>query len=280
MKKRSRPKNLRKSQRDDSVDDTEDTSDIRRRLEESKKLQSLRSRLQGVNSTALAFGEVSVPLVKNGPTDTFKLSSGGLMAMADLTNDFAEEDEANKKMSSNFAAETKQKDEDLHMLSYIEDEMTKRSGTSDKCSIPQKTGSAYENKLGELYAIPEYLKGGSKLNSEEMLSNQILSGIPEFELGVEEKFRNIQATEVAVRKLVREQLKPEEGESSLIPINLATNFTKHKERGEGRNKSTVLSETKEDVSRDRDRDKKKHRQKDKSSDDFHFDKFVKKSKHH
>ena len=277
MKKRSRPKNLRKTQKDDSVDYTEDTSDIRRRLEESKKLQSLGSRPQGVNATALAFGEASVPLEQNGPTDTFKLSSGGLVEMGDLANDFVEEDEANKNMSSNFAAETKQRDEDLNMLNYIEEEMSKRLGTSEESSIPQETDSAYENKLRELYVIPEYLKGGNKLNSEEMLSNQILSGIPEFDLGVEEKFRNIQATEVAVRKLVRDQLKPEEGESSLIPINLATNFTEHQERGEWKNKSTVLSERREDGCIDG--DKKRHRL-DKSSDDLHFDKFVKKSKHH
>lgn len=277
MKKKPHPKNLRKTREDDSVDETEDTSEIRRRLEESKKLQSLRSRTQGVNATALAFGEASVPLEKNGPVDAFKLSLGGLVEMGDLTNDFVEEDEANKKMSSNFAAETKQRDEDLNMLSYIEEEMSKRLGTSDESNLPQETDSAYENKLRELYVMPEYLKGGNKLNSEEMLSNQILSGIPEFDLGVEEKFRNIQATEVAVRKLVRQQLKPEEGKTSLIPINLATNFTEHQEREEWKKKSTVLSEAREDVIRDG--DKKRHRQ-DKSSDDFHFEKFVKKSKHH
>ncbi|KAI6660589.1 hypothetical protein LOD99_14173 [Oopsacas minuta] len=279
MKRRTRPKNIRKT--DNTVDDGEDISNIHRKLEESRKLQSLRSRPQGINATALAFGEVNVPLQQNGPSDTLKLSSGGLVELSDLTSDFIEGDNISKKMSSDFAAETKQRDEDINMLNYIDKEMSKRFGSSDKCDAPIETSSTYENKLKELYVIPESLQSGKKLSSEEMLSNQILSGIPEYDLGVDEKFRNIQATEEAVRQLVREQLRQEEGESSLIPTNLATNFSEHQQMGEGgsreKNRSTVLPDIQE-VVLGKDVEKKRHRQ-DKSSDDFHFDKFVKKSKH-
>ena len=292
MKQRSRPKNIRKIQVVESVDEGEDTSEIHRKLEESRKLQTLRSRPKGINATALAFGELSVPLEQNGPSDVFKLSSGGLVELGDLPGEFGEEtDDISKKISNNFAAETKQRDEDVNMIKYIDKEMSKRLGNCEKDSAKQElVGSAYENKLKELYAIPDSLQADKKLNSEEMLSNQILSGIPEFDLGVNEKFRNIQATEVAVRELVRQHLRQEEDETSLIPINLATNFSEHlqcKQQESGRgggsregNKSsqvTVLPEVGDTVE---EKGGRKRQGQDKSSDDFHFDKFVKKSKRH
>ena len=37
----------------------------------------------------------------------------------------------------------------------------------------------------KLYELPEHLQVESKKRSEEMLSNQMLSGIPEVDLGIE-----------------------------------------------------------------------------------------------
>ena len=289
MKKRSRPKNIRKGHVRESVDEGEDTSDIHRKLEESRKLQTLRSRPKGINATALAFGEVTVPLEQNSSSDAFKLSSGGLVELGDLHGEIEEDtDDISRKISNNFAVETKQRDEDVNMIKYIEKEMSKRLGSCERDKAQQDVvGSTYENKLKELYAIPDSLQADKKLNSEEMLSNQILSGIPEFDLGMNEKFRNIQATEVAVRELVRQQLRQEETDTSLIPVNLATNFSEHLQckqqesgrRGEReRSKSsqvTVLPGVGEAAVEKEDR---KRQGQDRSSDDFHFDKFVKKSK--
>lgn len=36
-----------------------------------------------------------------------------------------------------------------------------------------------------LQAVPEHLRQNSSIKSEEMLSNQMLSGIPEVDLGIE-----------------------------------------------------------------------------------------------
>ena len=44
---------------------------------------------------------------------------------------------------------------------------------------------SYEAKIVELYKLPERMKVAEKQMSEEMLSNQVLSGIPEVDLGLE-----------------------------------------------------------------------------------------------
>lgn len=44
---------------------------------------------------------------------------------------------------------------------------------------------SYEQKIKALYQVPEHLEVKKKEQSEEMLSNQMLSGIPEVDLGLE-----------------------------------------------------------------------------------------------
>lgn len=60
-----------------------------------------------------------------------------------------------------------------------------------------------------------------------MLSNQMLNGIPEVDLGIEAKIRNIEATEEAKQKLVMEQKKKKDGPSQFVPTNFAVNFVQH-----------------------------------------------------
>ena len=43
----------------------------------------------------------------------------------------------------------------------------------------------YKAKVAALYALPDKLKVEEDKRSEEMLSNQMLSGIPEVDLGLE-----------------------------------------------------------------------------------------------
>jgi hypothetical protein len=59
-----------------------------------------------------------------------------------------------------------------------------------------------------------------------MLSSQMLSGIPEVDLGIEEKIRNIEATESAKKRLQREEAEGrlKKKPSEFVPSNLAVNF--------------------------------------------------------
>jgi len=80
-----------------------------------------------------------------------------------------------------------------------------------------------------LYAVPKSIDVRSKLmRSEEMLSNQMLSGIPEVDLGISAKIRNIEATEEAKMKVLEEQRnKKKTGPTEMVPTNMASNFMLH-----------------------------------------------------
>ena len=78
-----------------------------------------------------------------------------------------------------------------------------------------------------LYEVPKNIDVKSKImRSEEMLSSQMLSGIPEVDLGIEAKMRNIEATEEARQKL-QEGNKQKFQPTAMVPTNMATNFLLH-----------------------------------------------------
>ena len=58
-----------------------------------------------------------------------------------------------------------------------------------------------------LLSLPELLSKSHSKKNEEMLSSQMLSGIPEVDLGIDEKIRNIEATEFAKKRLAEERNK-------------------------------------------------------------------------
>lgn len=60
-----------------------------------------------------------------------------------------------------------------------------------------------------------------------MLSNQMLNGIPEVDLGIEAKIKNIEATEAAKEKLLMDQKNKKDGPSHFVPTNMAVNFVQH-----------------------------------------------------
>lgn len=66
-------------------------------------------------------------------------------------------------------------------MQYIQQEMSKKNEQDDESDI-----SGYEAKIKALYQLPDRLNVQSQSKkTEEMLSNQMLSGIPEVDLGIE-----------------------------------------------------------------------------------------------
>uniref|UniRef100_A0A1X7UGC7 Uncharacterized protein n=1 Tax=Amphimedon queenslandica TaxID=400682 RepID=A0A1X7UGC7_AMPQE len=203
----------------------------------------------------------------------------------------------------------------LCRLKYIDDEIARRKGKQDEETVL----SEYEAKIASLYKIPEKYQVEDSKRSEDMLSNQMLSGIPEVDLGLDAKFKNIEETEIAKKKMAEDKLKMKDKQTSMIPTNFASNFTHHslrffKDRGRGHHRrggggGKRSQEEEETESRDQPsfipvvgsfdepelkpttRDeggggpntKKRKPGADHSqlpTDDYHFDKFRKKAKSH
>ncbi len=95
-------------------------------------------------------------------------------------------------IGTQFAQETNTRDEDAEMLKYIEgklQEYKKASNTKGGADEDEDGSNNFKFLSPEeaaLLAVPAYLRKNTGSNkSEEMLSNQMLSGIPEVDLGIE-----------------------------------------------------------------------------------------------
>jgi len=263
-------------------------------LRDTKELQKLRQRPHGVTAAALALGNVkkvaATKLNELVEDDPWKV--GGLVDMTakDRNRDRTAENEKDMvNMGSTFAAETGQRDEDAEMCKYIEEEMMKRKKKKEE-------GKEEERDPLELdpvfQALPEHLKTSFRKKGEEMLSSQMLSGIPEVDLGISEKIRNIEETEKAKKTLLDKKIaerrkKPD----SFAPTNMAVNFVQHnrfnleetkpkraeKPKEEEKLQPMVVGMTEKNPAlqtANTSQAGKKHKP-DSASDDYHFDKFKK-----
>lgn len=107
----------------------------------------------------------------------------------------------------------------------------RKSNAANSSQNDNETGESDEKYLAPedaaLLSLPEHLRVGSTNRSEEMLSNQMLNGIPEVDLGIDAKIRNIEATEAAKEKLIQEQKNKKDLPSHFVPTNMAVNFVQH-----------------------------------------------------
>lgn len=148
-------------------------------------------------------------------------------------------------------------------MKYIETELKKKKGQVEAEEQKIKVKNAEDH----LYELPENIRVNSAKKTEEMLSNQMLSGIPEVDLGIEyaedymilfiiwflflkfnlrpayavllnyaclcnyfpsAKIKNIISTEEAKAKLLAEQRnKKKDHGTSFVPTNIAVNYVQH-----------------------------------------------------
>ncbi|KAB7505629.1 Uncharacterized protein Anas_03196 [Armadillidium nasatum] len=271
----------RKNSESSSNEDEDDKDQLLSRLEESKELRKIRRKHGGVTAEALLHAKKEKKKEKDD--DPYKVKTGGMLDLETVKNTPKVDDAYDTGIGTAFSAETNRRDEDAEMQKFIEENLAKRKGVKK-----DKVEKGEENKYlspeeAALQSVPDYLRKSSSKKNEEMLSNQMLSGIPEVDLGLEAKIRNIEATEEAKQKLLR-RFNDEKGETFRIcsqkyGLNIEdSNTPKEKKKtkskvqeviepvvGGGVKISTVAP---------------KRLQNEKATDDFHYEKFRKQFRRH
>ncbi|KAI0978954.1 hypothetical protein GJ496_000781 [Pomphorhynchus laevis] len=218
------PKTRKLRKRRNSDKDSSEEDDIRTSLDDIKLVQKLRQRHKGLNPEVLAFG-----FNYNGRSDAYtqsiNLRTGGYIDVRkvrarDLEN----------MMQGNFARETNHRAEDIQMQRFIENELKRRkiSGNADESEATTENEVTTSKSL-TIKPVSQHLFIDSSMHkSEEMLSEQMLSGIPEVDLGIEEKVRNIEETEKLKQKLLSRLKEKKSEDISMVPQNMAVNFVQHR----------------------------------------------------
>ncbi|SPP76961.1 telomere length and silencing protein 1 homolog [Drosophila guanche] len=271
--KKSSRKNLRQRKNSDDEEKEEQIT-----LDEIKERQRLRQRPNGVSLVGLALGKKIAPEEELAIKDPFNVKTGGLVNMATLKSGKMKEaeDPYDVGIGTQFSAETNKRDEDEEMMKYIELELQKRKGGgTDAADNDDDVNKYLTPEDAALYALPDHLRQSSTHRSEEMLSNQMLNGIPEVDLGIQAKICNIEATEDAKQKLLQDAKNKKDGPSQFVPTNMAVNFMQHnrfniEENSEQRRRKREEREGKKTAPNQTGPNGVKR-----ATDDYHYDKFRK-----
>uniref|UniRef100_A0A182M2K7 Hepatocellular carcinoma-associated antigen 59 domain-containing protein n=1 Tax=Anopheles culicifacies TaxID=139723 RepID=A0A182M2K7_9DIPT len=250
--KKKGKKQLRQRKPSNSEDDEQEQNteaEILSKLEETKERQKLRNRRNGVNILSLAAGKKISIEEEVTVKDPFNIKTGGMVNMQALK-----------------AGKLKAAVEDPYDTG-IEQDNQGEGESSAKYLSPEEAA---------LLSLPAHLSQTSSQRSEEMLSNQMLSGIPEIDLGIEAKIKNIEATEEAKLKYMQEQQRKKDLPSHFVPSNMAVNFMQHN-RYRIENPAPTKRRYQEDHQRDQRGDDRVPK---KATDDYHFDKFKKQYRRH
>ncbi|XP_059146470.1 splicing factor C9orf78 homolog isoform X2 [Physella acuta] len=257
-------------------------------MEALRSLQKMRSYQHGVSAASLALGKKIPKTEEVSDADPFKMKTGGIVDMKALKKKSLKGEEV-EAIGTAFAAETNRRDEDAEMLKYVEEELARRKGHHKQ---EESLSNKQKSQTDSLYDLPEHLKKySSEKKSEDMLSNQMLSGIPEIDLGIDAKIKNIELTEEAKQKLLEERKRQRDNmPSDFVPTNVAVNFVQHNRFNIDDNKPKFVKKVDEpkpepvrvgDINKETLSSepsisgKKKKTTEEKATDDFHFEKFKK-----
>lgn len=171
-------------------------------------------------------------------------SSSSMTATEKKGQKEVEELERELDLKNTFSKETNRRDEETEMNKYIEEQVRlKRYANKQKNhgSIHEKSDSP--DDLSNIFAtnghcsslddiilnsISKYSAIRSDEKNESMLSSQMLEGIPEIDLGVDETVRTIEETEKAKLELASNP-KSEFKTTFNVPSNFACNYLHHKQ---------------------------------------------------
>lgn len=232
-------------------------------LHEIKMRQKFRERSNGLNAISLIGEENATNDAAGTDADNDQKSEndkqGGLVNMKALNVTMSPEssDSFDVGIGSRFSVETNKCDEDEEMMKYIEVQIQNIKGSNNseinkgerakqhpRQRPAQKNSQQKQQKRlhdptidilhkyitpeeAALMALPDHLKESFSPRSEEMLSNQMLNGIPEVDLGISVRIRNIEDTEDAKHKLFKDRQSKHDMPSPFVPNNMAVNFVQH-----------------------------------------------------
>ncbi|KAG9295192.1 hypothetical protein G9A89_006173 [Geosiphon pyriformis] len=209
--------NPENSEAKEQIRDSQDASET---LEELIELRKYRRRPQGIDVEKLSKGDIKLRKKKK-EEDPWKLNSGGLVDIEAVKATKDEEDDESserKIMLDSFTKQTNALDVDKHMMAFIEEEMRKRRGqTAVSQNDEEDTDIKPPNPEDELFQPPDHLRIESKPISEGnvQLSTTMLTAIPEVDLGIDVRLKNIEDTEKAKRQLLEQRhQKPVEDKTS------------------------------------------------------------------
>ena len=196
-------RSVRVRKESDEEDNAETEEMNKEEFEKTRELQKLRKRAAGTNIETLA----SVKKQNVDDDDPLGLKKGGMMDVKAMKN-MKKNDDA-YDVGTQFSKETHIRDEDDEMRKFIDTEMSKIKGVAmDEAGEEKEKESEFLSpEDAAIKALPQHLTRSTFKKDQQMISSQMLTGIPEVDLGIDVKIQNIERTEKAKKKLMADNKK-------------------------------------------------------------------------
>jgi hypothetical protein len=195
-------------------------------LSELLELRKLRKARRGIDVHKLSKGDVKKK--KRRVTEDESEEKGGLRAGAKIEEDEEEDMDAKARRAvrtNNFTQQTNTLDVDKHMMAYIEENL--------KIRQQQDTSESNTEDANDDFALSERWKIEKKAADEGSVTNSLamLTAIPEVDLGMDTRLKNIEETEKAKRQVAeerKERKKTSNDEEHLVATRFYRPHTKQK----------------------------------------------------
>ncbi|KAH9023439.1 hepatocellular carcinoma-associated antigen 59-domain-containing protein [Lactarius pseudohatsudake] len=209
IKKRTRPQPRVREPSPDLSDtvsqDAQNEGEAELPVSELLELRKFRRARQGIDAAKLTKGDGKKKR-RRKPEEDGDMPEGGLQPGAQVSEEDSDSEDTGDKTAkmrravraNNFTQQTNALDVDKHMLAYIEENMKLRRGRAeqepDVDAVP--SGSAQEDLFSNL---DQRYKVERKPGEEGSVTNSLsmLTAIPEVDLGMDTRLRNIEETEKA-----------------------------------------------------------------------------------
>jgi len=157
-------------------------------------VQKVRERKHGLTPVEAAMGKELAKEFDDINEDPFRMKGGGMLRLSDDRKAALNAAEIEQGIKEQFKKETLLRDEHEEMRKYIDSQLKRQcENPDDEFDSKKYKVSTMEDQI--LYKAAEKLKGYSSRSYDELLSNQMLEGIPEVDLGLNVRMSNIIETE-------------------------------------------------------------------------------------
>ncbi|KAI0660734.1 hepatocellular carcinoma-associated antigen 59-domain-containing protein [Cubamyces menziesii] len=213
IKKRSRPQprirqvSIEREDESSAPEEPQDQTEEKLDIADLIELRKLRKAREGIDVAKLYKGDLKKK--RKRPKEEEVVAGLRPGAPVDHDDEDAEDTEAKTRKvvrSNNFTQQTNALDVDKHMMAYIEENMKLRRGAKEE----PKKDEGQADPLAEVFKITEKYKAQTQKKAQEegSVTNSLamLTAIPEVDLGMDARLKNIEETEKA-KRMIAEQRK-------------------------------------------------------------------------
>uniref|UniRef100_A0A915AGD0 Uncharacterized protein n=1 Tax=Parascaris univalens TaxID=6257 RepID=A0A915AGD0_PARUN len=198
-------KRFRRQEESDSEKEEEEyEEDFARKLADIKEVQLSRLRRNGLNAVECALGKELAAEFVAMDDDPFRQRGGGMLRLSEGRQAQLHAADIEAGIRDQFKKESFLRDEHEEMRKYVQAELRKRKADYEPDNDESTSVKVPNVEDNLMWKAAEKVRFFKSMRNDELLSNQMLAGIPEVDLGINARMSNIIETEKKKSEMLKD----------------------------------------------------------------------------